>query len=51
MIHTRSSHILPPPNTPFGHPLRSLWLLDPGNHFLNYGSFGTVPQGLTFPWR
>jgi hypothetical protein len=39
-----TASFLPPPNTPFGHPLRSLWSLDPGILFLNHGSFGTVPR-------
>ncbi|MCZ2421436.1 MAG: hypothetical protein LC123_16565 [Burkholderiales bacterium] len=43
-----SASLLPPPNTPFGHSLRSLWSLDPGICFLNHGSFGAVSRGLTF---
>lgn len=35
-----SADYLPPSNTPFGHPLRGLWSLDPGIRFLNLGSFG-----------
>ena len=36
--------ISPPPNTPFGHPLRGLWSLDPGIRFLNHGSFDAAPR-------
>ena len=37
-----TASFLPPPNTPFGHPLRSLWPLDLGIHFLNHGAFGAA---------
>ncbi len=46
-----SAFLLPSPNTPFGHPLRSLWSLDPGIRFLNHGSFGAVSQRLTLAWQ
>ena len=42
MTQAKPANCLPPPHTPFGHPLRSLWSLDPGIHFLNNGSFGAA---------
>lgn len=43
-----SADYLPPPNTPFGHPLHGLRSLDPGIRFLINGFFGAVLQRLTF---
>ena len=53
-MSTQSSALLPSPNTPFGHNLRSLWSLDPAIHFLNHGSYGANPrfvQAAQLHWR